>query len=147
MDRALKSLVVPRLQSLQFTGSVPHFRRKVGAEHQLVMIQFNKYGGSFCLEVGRISQQAFEERQAVLAGSGKVLEVSDLTVGHCKWDQRARLSPGGLIAEVDHWFRFGIERGQAGSVREQPAEHFIQIAAEVAQLIDANVETFFSHGS
>jgi Domain of unknown function (DUF4304) len=59
MKSALKTVVVPKVRSLGFSGSFPHFRRKRESEHQMLMFMFNKYGGSFYLEAGRLSVTEF----------------------------------------------------------------------------------------
>ena len=53
MQRALKEIVVPRIRSMGFVGSFPHFRRKVATEYQVLMVGFDKYGGSFYASSGK----------------------------------------------------------------------------------------------
>lgn len=137
MRRALASIAVPKVRALGFTGSMPHFQRKRGAEHQLLMLMFNKYGGSFYLEVGQISDAEFLELQAYWASSGKQLSEEALTVGHCPWRFRKRL--GG---NTDNWFVFGADRhGDTMGCTAFPSS--TAIAEQVAAIVTNNVEAHF----
>ena len=51
MVNALKIKIVPELRSQGFTDSYPHFRRFTDEKIDLLTIQFNKWGGSFLVEV------------------------------------------------------------------------------------------------
>ncbi|MFJ7406288.1 MULTISPECIES: DUF4304 domain-containing protein [unclassified Lysinibacillus] len=51
MIKALKKLVVPYLREHGFKGSFPHFRRLNEGNIDLVTFQFNRYGGSFVVEL------------------------------------------------------------------------------------------------
>jgi hypothetical protein len=51
MIAALKKVFVPALRERGFDGSFPHFRR-IGAQRvDLLTVQFNKWGGSFVIEI------------------------------------------------------------------------------------------------
>ena len=51
IDNALKKIVVPFLRKYGFNGSLPHFRRKNETNIDLITIQFNRWGGSFVVEL------------------------------------------------------------------------------------------------
>jgi hypothetical protein len=51
MDNALKKIVVPYLRERGFIGSLPHFRRKNETNIDLITFQFNRWGGSFVVEL------------------------------------------------------------------------------------------------
>jgi hypothetical protein len=51
MDNALKKAVVPFLREEGFKGSLPHFRRKNETNIDLITFQFNRWGGSFVIEL------------------------------------------------------------------------------------------------
>lgn len=51
MNKALKQIVVPYLRAHNFKGSFPHFRRKQLTHIDLITFQFNRYGGSFVVEL------------------------------------------------------------------------------------------------
>ena len=55
MIKALRQEVVPLLRRAGFSGSFPHFRRISKDKIDLIMFQFNKYGGSFVIEVAQCS--------------------------------------------------------------------------------------------
>lgn len=130
MQRALRSVVVPKLRELGFSGSLPHFRRQRGDEHLLVMLVFNKYGGSFYLEAGRMTQGEFEEARDAWAKAGKSFEASRLTVADCAPSARARLGGNRPDPGSNHWFFFGADDCEA-------------VAARVVDAIQAQLEPFF----
>src|SRR5262245_45770115 len=47
MRAALKRVVVPELHRRGFAGTLPHFRRVVGARLAVMSFQFDKWGGGF----------------------------------------------------------------------------------------------------
>src|SRR5215471_550489 len=51
MIAALREIVVPVLREMGFSGSFPHFRRFRDTRIDLLTFQFNRYGGSFVVEV------------------------------------------------------------------------------------------------
>jgi len=51
MDNALKNIVIPYLREQGFKGSLPHFRRMNETNIDLVTFQFNRWGGSFVVEL------------------------------------------------------------------------------------------------
>ena len=52
MDAALKATLVPKLRSLGFKGSYPHFRREGERYVGLVGVQFSQWGSQFYVEAG-----------------------------------------------------------------------------------------------
>ena len=138
MNAALKAIVVPKIRALGFVGSLPHFRRKSGSAREMLMVQFNRYGGSFCLEAGRMSQAELERLQESWRAAGKPLTEAQLTVGHCHWRNRARLGGTEVSPNTDHWFVFAPS--------SQSSEHlhdFDAVAANAARAVEAQVEPFF----
>lgn len=51
MDNALKKVVIPVLRKLEFKGSLPHFRRMNENNIDLITFQFNRWSGSFIVEL------------------------------------------------------------------------------------------------
>ena len=51
MDNALKNTVIPYLREQGFKGSLPHFRRMNETNIDLITFQFNRWGGSFMVEL------------------------------------------------------------------------------------------------
>jgi hypothetical protein len=51
MIKALKKGVIPYLREYGFKGSFPHFRRRNEENIDLITFQFNRYGGSFVVEL------------------------------------------------------------------------------------------------
>jgi len=51
IDNALKSVLIPYLRKQGFKGSLPHFRRKNETNIDLITFQFNRWGGSFVVEL------------------------------------------------------------------------------------------------
>lgn len=51
MNAALKQVVIPILREQGFKGSLPHFRRVNKNNIDLITFQFNRWGGSFVVEL------------------------------------------------------------------------------------------------
>ena len=51
MNKALKKIVVPYLREHSFKGSLPHFRRQNEDYIDLITFQYNRYGGSFTVNL------------------------------------------------------------------------------------------------
>lgn len=126
MQEAIKRIVVPEICALGFKGSLPHFRRRGDGEHQLLMLFFNKYGGSFYVEAGRVSDQRVRELQRLWEKAGNSLAESSLTVGQwffgrsrslvCIWTGQHRLQC------LSSPTRKRLQRyRQAGSFKDQAA--------------------------
>jgi hypothetical protein len=144
MQRAIKHFVVPQIRALGFKGSFPHFKRRANEEHQMLMIFFNKYGGSFYVEAGRISDQRICELKQLWANAGNFLDESSLTVGHCQSDHRGRLGPDGF-SRKDHWFVFGPDNTNSGSYPTQQSSVYDKIASQVALWVREHTATFFGN--
>lgn len=143
MQSAIKRIVVPAIRTLSFSGSLPYFRRHAEEEHQMLTLFFNKYGGSFYVEAGRVSDQRVRELQQLWVNAGKTLSESSLTVGHCHPSQRARLGPDGFLKGKDHWFVFGPDNRGSSLYPHQPASVYDDIAMLVVSGLKEHVATFF----
>lgn len=97
MIQALKQLVIPELRNLGFKGSFPHFRRVHDSAADLLVVQFNKYGGSFTIEIATLSEQEASSHWKA------DLSLSTATVYDAK--RRARLNS----RAPDKWFSFGAD--------------------------------------
>ena len=51
MNTSWKKVAIPFLREQGFKGSLPHFRRKNETNIDLITFQFNKWGGSFVVEL------------------------------------------------------------------------------------------------
>lgn len=144
MDRALKAIVVPKIRSMGFSGRWPHLRRERNAEFQMIMIMFDKYGGSFCIESGRMSHAEFREKQAQWRSHGKELSKEKLTVGHCALYGRRRF--GGADPQGDRWFAFGPRDYEVSAGKERPSrsrEFYESIAREALAAVERDIDRFF----
>tara|TARA_R110000868_G_scaffold102737_6_gene283168 strand:- start:4676 stop:5140 length:465 start_codon:yes stop_codon:yes gene_type:complete len=144
MKKALRALVVPKIRTLGFTGSFPHFRRKHELEHQMLMFMFNKYGGSFYLEAGRLSEAEFIDLTKIWESSSKQLSVVDLTVGHCKWNRRTRLGGAEIHNNTSHCFNFSADQFQEKVSTAKPSSHYNEIAMQLIAIVDLQVEVYFA---
>jgi hypothetical protein len=143
MTASLKRVCVPVIRELGFTGSFPHFRRRRGEHLEMLMFGFNKYGGSFYLEAGRITEARCRLLQQHWRERGKELPESELSVGHCEWNQRGRLGGEHFGCNEDHWFVFGPER--FGDTRaDLPEGGYDALSASVATVLRSQVEAFFA---
>lgn len=67
MTNALKKMVVTYLRENGFKGAFPHFRRHNENHMDLITFQFNRYGGSFVVEL------AFCPAEGITTSWGEVI--------------------------------------------------------------------------
>jgi hypothetical protein len=91
MIEALRSVVIPTLRDMRFTGSFPHFRRIHATQIDLLSFQFNRWGGSFVVEVAFCEVTGWTDRLGRHVPPQQV-RVHDITP-----------------KQADHWFRFEPE--------------------------------------
>jgi Domain of unknown function (DUF4304) len=97
MVGALKEIVVPKLRSMGFSGSFPHFRRPKEGMIDLLTFQFSRWGGSFVVEVASCPATGVTLRWGEHVPPDKVK-------AH---DVNYRLRLGANPPEkVDHWFDY-----------------------------------------
>ncbi len=94
--KKLKEIIVPKIKGMGFEGSFPHFRRINANKYEFLSFQFNKYGGSFVLEVG----SGTKEDLPVFARDLPFEKLNYSYVG-----RRRRIQPDDL--EKDFWFSYG----------------------------------------
>ena len=133
MNRALKAIAVLKLRQLGFKGSFPHFRRPHERHVDLATFQFNKYGGSFVVEIASLTQE-----QVASHWSGN-LSFSTATAYDAS--NRHRL---GAIGHDDHWFTFGKENDVPGHTELQSETVYASIAQAVAALLASEGERYWA---
>jgi len=72
MIETLKEYVVPILRQRGFTGSFPHFRRQTETAVHLLTFQFDKWGGSFIVEIALCPPDGFTTHWGKHIPSNKV---------------------------------------------------------------------------
>jgi hypothetical protein len=97
MDAALKTVVVPALRKMGYTGSMPHLRR-IRERVDLLTFQFDRYGGGFAIEVGSAP------KEGITTTWGKFIPAAKLRSWDLPANQRPRLVPIG--ERPSHWFRY-----------------------------------------
>lgn len=100
MQRALQTRVVPQLRERGFRGSFPDFRRVGSVQTDVLTFQFNKWGRSFIIELGRATLGPYQNAM------GQVIPATELSASHLALADRARLHAG-RSARREVWFRFG----------------------------------------
>lgn len=114
MQAALKSIVVPRLRTIAFKGSFPHFRRVVGDHIDLLTFQFDRNGGGFVIEI------SFCPTDGIATPWGEAIAPQRVTAWDVHPDKRYRIQPS-KGAGTDSWFRF--EDGGYESCANQVLEY------------------------
>jgi len=99
MDEAIKDITIPFLRHQGFKGSYPHFRKIKDDRINLLTFQFNKYGGSFVVEISNCSVKGIDR------GWGNPVKPSACTAH----DMNRRLRLGSYKPGGDHWFDFSKE--------------------------------------
>ncbi|KLI62973.1 DUF4304 domain-containing protein [Aurantiacibacter marinus] len=112
MDAAIRQVVVPHLRALGFKGSLPDFHRPRGEAVDLLTFQFNRNGGAFVVELGRVAAGGFDFH-------GKHIPAARAKTRYLK--ERHRLGSELRVNYGDHWFAFAI-RDPADVAREVCAE-------------------------
>jgi hypothetical protein len=102
MIDAIRHVVVPTLRDMGFRGSYPHFKRIRDSQIDLLMFQFNRYGGSFVVEV------AFCDPAGWTHANGRYIPAKEVQVGDISPRQRLRLGSC-PPKQADHWFSFEPE--------------------------------------
>jgi len=97
MDNALKTILIPFLREHGFKGSFPHFRRKNATNIDLITFQFNKWGGSFIVELSSCSLEG------VTMHWGEHIPPNKVTAHHV--NERFRLGEKSRVAD-GNWFYF-----------------------------------------
>lgn len=96
MREELKRIGVPKLRALGFVGKLPSFRRiKDGTHYEVLEVQFNKYGGSFAVNLKIIEPS--EDFMTKPFDDLNVLRSQRL--GSRKKRMKRKFN-------MDHWFRF-----------------------------------------
>ena len=103
MIAALREVVVPVLRDMGFSGSFPHFRRIGESQVDLLTFQFNRYGGSFVVEV------AYCDPAGVPTHWGRHIPAEEVRAHDIHPKQRLRLGSH-PPTEADHWFQYEPER-------------------------------------
>jgi hypothetical protein len=99
MIEALRRVVVPTLRDMRFIGSFPHFRRIRDTQIDLLSFQFNRWGGSFVVEV------AFCEPAGWTHRLGRHVSPQQVRVHDVTPKQRLRLGSH-PPKQADYWFHF-----------------------------------------
>jgi len=103
MIAALQETVVPTLRDIGFSGSFPHFRRIRDTQIDLLTFQFNRYGGSFVVEIAFCAPGGFTTHR------GKHIPPNEVQARDIHPTQRLRLGSH-PPDKADHWFYYEPER-------------------------------------
>lgn len=105
----IKKIIVPELRNLGFKGSYPHFRRPNQENgFDLLSFQFNRWGGSFLIELSVAYPYREEYKNCYLLGLKPLEEeIKKLDVGNTFIRHR-------ISARDDEWFHY--ENTDCGAV-------------------------------
>lgn len=133
MIAALKGQVVPVLRQKGFTGSFPHFRRRLPDAVHLITFQFNKHGGSFVVELATCPPDGYVTSWGARVPAAKVTA----------WDVvRPRRRLGGPDINADGiWFNFE-KRGLLRS-----GDRFERAAAQMLPYLESDAEVWWGEAS
>lgn len=98
MNDALKLKVVPYLREHGFKGSLPHFRRIGASKTDVITFQFDKWGGGFIIELGRVPTD-----DVLVMPWGKEVPAAKLTTYMLADRVRLGADPTG---KDEKWFRY-----------------------------------------
>jgi Domain of unknown function (DUF4304) len=126
MIAALREVAVPVLRDMGFAGTFPHFRRSRDSQIDLLTFQFNRYGGSFVVEVAFCAPDGFTTHW------GKHIPPKKVRAHDIHPDQRVRLGSH-PPQKADHWFHYEPERSGI----------YIDTALELLPLFRGDAEHFW----
>jgi len=126
MIDALRRVVVPTLRDMRFTGSFPHFRRIRDTQIDLLSFQFNRWGGSFVVEVAFCEPAGWTDRL------GRHVSPQQVRVHDVTPKQRLRLGSH-PPKQADYWFRFEPESDSV----------YADTALEALSLLRSQAEDFW----
>lgn len=126
MDNTLKKVVIPVLRVQGFKGSFPHFRRENENNIDLITFQFNKWGGSFVVEL------AICPINGATMSWGEQVPPNKVTVHHI--NRRYRL--GAKSGDEDGiWFNFEYVKTE---------EDYEKVASKVLDLLNTSDHSWIS---
>ncbi|KZZ84321.1 DUF4304 domain-containing protein [Bacillus sp. SJS] len=126
METALKQLVIPILREQGFKGSLPHFRRINENNIDLITFQFNKWGGSFVIELATCS------KEGTIIYGGEKIPPNKVNAHHM--DERYRL--GAISSEDDgKWFDYKNARTE---------EDYTNVTENVLKLLKTSDDSWIS---
>ncbi|MBD8069668.1 DUF4304 domain-containing protein [Bacillus sp. PS06] len=126
MVTALKQVVIPILREQGFKGSFPHFRRANENNIDLITFQFNKWGGSFVIEVATCP------KEGTTMYWGEKIPPNKVTAHHI--NERFRL--GAKSVEEDGiWFSY------ENALTE---EDYTKVAEQVFKLLKTSDESWIT---
>ncbi len=117
MNNSLKKIVVPYLREHGFKGTFPHFRRKNEDNIDLITFQFNRYGGSFVVELATCP------REGVTMSWGEEVPPNKVTAHDV--DDRYRLTED-IKESSETWFNYENAKNE---------EDFDLVASRVLSLL------------
>jgi len=132
MMKALTAVFIPALRERGFVGSFPNFRRQLDQRIDFLNVQFNKYGGSFCVNIGQTGPDGLNDP------NWPGLSLAQTTVGHLR--HRSRVSWGFLAKQ---WFEFGPDT-DAASKPAKPFSFYEGIAVDAVRAFEKDGEGWFS---
>jgi Domain of unknown function (DUF4304) len=126
MIAALREMVVPVLRDMGFSGSFPHFRRIRDSQIDLLTFQFNRYGGSFVVEIAFCAPDGFTTHW------GKHIPPNEVQARDIHPTQRLRLGSH-PPDKADHWFYYEPERARV----------YTDTAVELLPLLRSEADRFW----
>ncbi|WP_121612545.1 DUF4304 domain-containing protein [Mesobacillus foraminis] len=126
MDTALKEIVIPILREHGFKGSIPHFRRVNETNIELITFQFNKWGGSFVVELATCP------KEGTTMSWGEKIPPNKVTAHHI--NERFRL---GATSLEDEGIWFSYEKARTD-------EDYAAVAKNVLKLLNTSDESWIT---
>lgn len=130
MDAALREAIDRHLRPVGFTGSIPHLRRRLDEQVDLISIQHFSSGGSFVVEVACVPPKR------IILG-GRSLEPASIRAIDVS-NPRPRIGADNFPQRGDHWFHYAPRNYEVESDRlfhspDTIAEQVIQLLREQAE--------------
>lgn len=104
IEKALKEIVILLLKKKGFQGTFPHFRRFSKNEINMITFQFNRYEGSFTINIGKCPPSGITLRWA----DGTTKHIPPQKVNCYQDPGNAIITRLGFLSHggIDHWYEY-----------------------------------------
>ena len=141
MMQAFKTHFIPALRAAGFTGSFPHFRRRLPDRLDLLMVQYYSAGGEFTVELTRTPPDGFTAGDWAEVPVDK-LKVSHAGPGHPRFRLPVR-NPARSGVTARQFWKFG-PRDYEPAEEPRPQAHYDAIADAVRETFETDGEAWFA---
>jgi len=125
MISTLNKIVVPILKKKGFKGTFPHYRRIYKNKVDLLVFQFDKWGGGFVVEISKCSKNGGN-----IFGINNPINFEKITVFNTADRYRLKETP----IQEDFWFKYDNSKS---------ADRFEKLAKKIIPMLESQAEKWW----